>query len=150
MPKGTKSVSLSAEAISPECRLKMTDGSGNSKKGGASLSFDVQMPENKYGVPPIWEVPVEVEVLPPAGDAEAALTSKGLVYIVLISIEVSTFAELSDLNTGHTPCEGGMKPPKFSPNVTDYSCVFFWQDSKYAVIQVDIDESKCRRLWGGG
>ena len=142
--RGTSAVPISVTSADKRCRVQITTPDGKVHIGGSSFSYDVEIPQNKEideGVPPIWEVEAQVQVLPPEGDKEAELTAQVTIYSIIISIQVSDYAYLSDLSVGHTPCK---LEPKFDPKHYDYSCVFDWQDTKYALLSADIDPKKCR------
>eukprot|EP00392_Amoebophrya_sp_AT5.2_P003813 g3818.t1 len=87
------------------------------------------------------EEAVEISVLPEAGGVASKSLEREYNYLVTVKRKVSNYAALTMLSVADTPCT---LKPEFQPNVTDYECVWWWEYSKYAYFEADIDyEGPC-------
>ncbi|CAD7942640.1 unnamed protein product [Amoebophrya sp. A120] len=140
--KNSSGVKFSAGASSRKMRIRFKDQRGHEKTHPAGTGeFHAILPPNDEKEPPIWQEAVEISVLPPEGAVASKQLRREYNYIVTIKRRVSDYAALTMLTTADTPCT--MDPP-FDPDVTDYKCVWWWEYSKYAYFEADIDfEGPC-------
>ena len=95
--------------------------------GKGKAKYEVHMHDNTHlppHVPPRWSRQVPIHVL--ASDGK---TSED--YMVTVNHMVSRFSKLKNISVGDSPC---ILDPPFTPDVTEYACMFWWEKSKYVEV----------------